>query len=159
MTNIDKGLERIEKGEAWHDTDEVVQVEIKKPLDKVIPVRLSADDWAKLREEAREVGVGPTTLVRMWILERLRLQNIFQDTAKHRKFRTESTSLAGSWSLLTPREKVILNFTAHGYLPEQIAEVLGISMQTVTSHLESIIRKAKAGQEHPSYKEVEQGKV
>jgi len=47
-------------------------VEVKKPLDKVIPVRLSAEKWEELRKEARELGIGPTTLARMWILERLR---------------------------------------------------------------------------------------
>ncbi|MDO8531356.1 MAG: hypothetical protein Q7T26_04180 [Dehalococcoidia bacterium] len=36
---------------------------MKKPLDKVIPVRLSADVWEALRKEARELGVGPTTAV------------------------------------------------------------------------------------------------
>jgi len=45
---------------------------VKKLLDKVIPVRLSADKWEELRREARELGVGPTTLARMWLLERLR---------------------------------------------------------------------------------------
>ena len=56
------------------DTDEVVEIEVKKPLDKVIPVRLSAEKWQQIREEARELGVGPTTLARMWILEKLRQQ-------------------------------------------------------------------------------------
>jgi hypothetical protein len=51
-----------------------VQVEVKKPLDKVIPVRLSADKWEELRREAKELGIGPITLARMWILERLRQQ-------------------------------------------------------------------------------------
>ncbi len=72
MTNLDKAIERIEQGDAWDERDEVVQVETKKPLDKVIPVRLSADKWEELRREARELGVGPTTLARMWLLERLR---------------------------------------------------------------------------------------
>ncbi|MBI2908894.1 MAG: hypothetical protein HYX92_14725 [Chloroflexi bacterium] len=72
MTDVDKEIERIEHGDAWDEGDEVVQVEIKKPLDKVIPVRLSAEKWEKLRSEARELGIGPTTLARMWILERLR---------------------------------------------------------------------------------------
>ena len=49
-----------------------MSVEVKKPLDKVIPVRLPADKWELIRQEARELGVGPTTLARMWILERLR---------------------------------------------------------------------------------------
>jgi len=72
MAEIDKEIERIEQGNAWEDSDEVVQVEVKKPLDKVIPVRLSAEKWEQLRKEARELGIGPTTLARMWILERLR---------------------------------------------------------------------------------------
>ena len=72
MADIDKAIKEIEQGKAWDESDEVVQVEIKKPLDKVIPVRLSADKWEEIRREARELGVGPTTLARMWILERLR---------------------------------------------------------------------------------------
>jgi hypothetical protein len=41
-------------------------------MDKVIPVRLPSDKWEQIRAEARELGIGPTTLARMWILERLR---------------------------------------------------------------------------------------
>jgi len=72
MADIDREIERIEQGDAWEDTDGVVEVEVKKPLDKVIPVRLSAEKWEQLRKEAHELGIGPTTLARMWILERLR---------------------------------------------------------------------------------------
>ena len=72
MADLDKEIERIEQGDAWDESDEVIQVEVKKPLDKVIPVRLSAEKWDELRKEARELGIGPTTLARMWILERLR---------------------------------------------------------------------------------------
>ncbi len=72
ISDLDREIERIEQGDAWDKTDEVVQVEVKKPLDKVIPVRLSAEKWEDLRGEARELGIGPTTLARMWILERLR---------------------------------------------------------------------------------------
>ena len=72
MADIDKEVERIEQGDAWNESDTVVNVEVKKPLDKVIPVRLPSDKWEQIREEARELGVGPTTLARMWILERLR---------------------------------------------------------------------------------------
>jgi hypothetical protein len=72
MADIDKAIKKIEAGNAWDESDEVVQIEVKKPLDKVIPVRLSADKWEEMRHEARELGVGPTTLARMWLLERLR---------------------------------------------------------------------------------------
>ena len=72
MADIDKAIEEIDRGNAWDEGDEVVRVEVKKTLDKVIPVRLSTDKWEELRREARELGIGPTTLARMWILERLR---------------------------------------------------------------------------------------
>lgn len=35
-------------------------------------VRLDQETLARLRELAQEQGIGPTTLVRMWILEHLR---------------------------------------------------------------------------------------
>ncbi|MCL5986285.1 MAG: hypothetical protein M1371_06935 [Actinobacteria bacterium] len=72
MADIDKAIKDIEQGNAWNEGDEIVVVEVKKPLNKVIPVRLSSDKWEELRVEARELGVGPTTLARMWILEHLR---------------------------------------------------------------------------------------
>jgi len=36
MADLDRALERIEQGKAWDKTDEVVEIEVKKPLDKVI---------------------------------------------------------------------------------------------------------------------------
>lgn len=50
----------------------MVDVEVKRPLDKVIPIRLSSEKWGELRREVHELGVGPSTLARIWILERLR---------------------------------------------------------------------------------------
>jgi hypothetical protein len=72
MNDMGKAIEKIEQGEAWEETVQVVKMDFKKPLDKVIPVRLSSDKWEQLRLEARELGIGPTTLARMWILEHLR---------------------------------------------------------------------------------------
>jgi len=72
MNDIEREIQRIEEGEAWEETDEVVEIEVKRPLNKVIPVRLSSEKWEELRREAQGVGVGPTTLARMWILEKLR---------------------------------------------------------------------------------------
>lgn len=87
MADIDKELKRIEQGDAWDEGDKVVQIKVKKPLDKVIPVRLLAEDWEKLRQEARGLGVGPTTLARMWLLERLHGYAILpQEIAKVRLF-------------------------------------------------------------------------
>ena len=72
MPSTDEAVQRIEEGDAWDETDEVVHLEVKRPMDKVIPVRLPSDKWEQIRVEARELGIGPTTLARMWILERLR---------------------------------------------------------------------------------------
>jgi len=72
MSKRDQEIEKIEHGEAWDEGDEVVKMGVKTPLDKVIPVRLSTEKWEELRVEAKELGIGPTTLARMWILERLR---------------------------------------------------------------------------------------
>lgn len=52
---------------------ERVEVEVRRPLDKIVPIRLSADHWAELYRYAHELGIGPTTLARMWILEKLAL--------------------------------------------------------------------------------------
>jgi hypothetical protein len=72
MNDIDKEVSKIEQGEAWDEADEVVEVKARRSLDKVIPVRLSSEKWEEIRKEARELGIGPTTLARMWILDRLR---------------------------------------------------------------------------------------
>jgi hypothetical protein len=72
MDEIEREVRKMEQGDAWREDDEVVKLDVKRPLDKVIPVRLPSSAWEELRREAREVGVGPTTLSRMWILERLR---------------------------------------------------------------------------------------
>lgn len=65
-------VKSIEQGDDWNKTDEVVQAEVRKPLDKVIPVRLPADRWEELSQEARELGTEPSTLARIWILDLLR---------------------------------------------------------------------------------------
>ena len=66
-------IDRFDAGESiWNEDDEVVEIEFKRPLDKVVPVRLASAHWYRLYHEAHELGVGPTTLARMWILEKLR---------------------------------------------------------------------------------------
>lgn len=72
MTDLGKAVKNIEQSDAWEETDEVVELKVKKALDKVIPIRMSTEKWEELRHEASELGIGPTTLARMWILERLR---------------------------------------------------------------------------------------
>ncbi len=72
MNDIEREVQKLEEGEAWEESDEVVEIEVKRPLNKIIPVRLPSEKWEELRREAHELGVGPTTLARMWILEKLR---------------------------------------------------------------------------------------
>jgi hypothetical protein len=72
MEEQEQEIAKIEQGDSWGEEDEVVELSVKKPLDKVIPVRLASDKWDELRSEATELGIGPTTLARMWILEKLR---------------------------------------------------------------------------------------
>jgi hypothetical protein len=43
----------------------------ERPLSPVLGVRLDAATLEKLAERARVLGIGPSILVRMWILERL----------------------------------------------------------------------------------------
>ncbi len=69
-----------EEAEFWdkHDTTEYedefkpVKVKFAKNLSQGITVRLDASTLTELRTLAREKGIGPTTLARMWIIEHLR---------------------------------------------------------------------------------------
>jgi len=81
MNDAEREIQQIEEGEAWEETDEVVKVEVKRPLDKVVPVRLPSDTWEELRREARELGVGPTTLAQVWILEKVRQVTLTRTSA------------------------------------------------------------------------------
>ena len=112
MADLDKELQRIEQGEAWEESDEVVQLDVKKPLDKVVPIRLQAADWAKLREEARGLGVGPTTLARMWILARLRLESdLFQELKLALDRLIIQHASKESWDAMISDERAIDEFT------------------------------------------------
>src|SRR3972149_1412305 len=93
MSDVEREVSRIERGDAWEETDEVVEIEVKRPLDKVIPVRLPSERWEQLRREAREIGVGPTTLARMWLFARA------PQTAPTSRF--EFTVISPQWSAPT----------------------------------------------------------
>jgi DNA-binding CsgD family transcriptional regulator len=137
MSDIDNELEKIEQGEAWDDSDEVVQVKVKKPLDKVIPVRLPTETWEQLRKEAKELGIGPTTLARMWILERLRLQSISSLEMLFEKLISQEYNP----HQLTAREKEILKNISQGVTLKEITENLNISETAMKNHLKSIRHK------------------
>jgi len=72
-----------EEAEFWdtHDTTdyelewESVKVRFAKNLSQGITIRFSPSTLAQLRQTAHHRGVGPTTLARMWVLERLRREH------------------------------------------------------------------------------------
>lgn len=52
---------------------EEVEVTFQRPtLKRGLTIKLEADTIQQLRKLASEKGIGPTTLVRMWILDRLK---------------------------------------------------------------------------------------
>ena len=70
-----------EEEAAWWDTHDVTEyLDELKPararfaenLSEGITIRLDPETLGSLREQAKAKGIGPTTLARMWILERLR---------------------------------------------------------------------------------------
>ncbi|MCC7352487.1 MAG: hypothetical protein IT330_01925, partial [Anaerolineae bacterium] len=48
-----------------------VRVRVAKRLSEGLTIRLTPEVLAELRARAEVMGLGPTTLARMWILERL----------------------------------------------------------------------------------------
>ncbi|MBM2827035.1 MAG: hypothetical protein HW403_1099 [Dehalococcoidia bacterium] len=58
----------------YWDEFKPVKVRFAKNLSEGITIRLDTVSLAQLRSLAHEKGIGPTTLMRMWILERLKEQ-------------------------------------------------------------------------------------
>ena len=57
------------------ELEEVTDVEfVKAQPKKGITIRLEEDKLAQVRDQARDKGIGPSTLIRMWVLERLKGQ-------------------------------------------------------------------------------------
>lgn len=55
----------------FKDEFKPVKVSFAKNLSQGLTIRLDLNTLAKLRLQAKEKGIGPTTLIRMWVLERL----------------------------------------------------------------------------------------
>ena len=55
----------------FEDETTPVEVKVSSNLSKVVPVRLAPDALTKLDAEAKRLGIGTSTLIRMWVLERL----------------------------------------------------------------------------------------
>ena len=67
-------LERLEAGgNAWEaSTPTSERVEARKPLDRILQVRLTEPQWRELRTRAALLGIAPSALLRMWTIEKLR---------------------------------------------------------------------------------------
>jgi predicted DNA binding CopG/RHH family protein len=80
---------REEEAEFWdtHDFSEFedeltpVKVRFSKRLSQGLAVRFDEETLEALRNEARRKGIGPTTLIRMRVIERLR-EEVGQTTAE-----------------------------------------------------------------------------
>ena len=56
----------------YEDEFKPVRVRFAKNLSEGITVRLDPETLRKLRVLAKEKGIGPTVLIRMWVMERLK---------------------------------------------------------------------------------------
>lgn len=71
---------REEEAEFWDthsladywDEFKPVRVSVAKNLSEGITIRLDPETLQKVRVLAKEKGIGPTVLIRMWIMERLK---------------------------------------------------------------------------------------
>ena len=61
-----------EKDESMQKADNAARIRANRNLYKVLPVRLPTDKWDLIRKEANDLGIGPSTLARIWILDSLR---------------------------------------------------------------------------------------
>ncbi len=69
-----------EEAAKWFDTHDMadyqdefatVEAEFAPNLSKGITIRLDPQTLAEIRSRARRIGIGPTTLIRIWVMERL----------------------------------------------------------------------------------------
>ena len=49
-----------------------VKLEVAKPLGHILGIRLDAKTIDQLSKQGQEIGVGASTLARMWIMEKLK---------------------------------------------------------------------------------------
>jgi hypothetical protein len=76
---IPKFTNREDEAKFWesHSTSELlselkpVKAHFSQKLSAGLHIRLDMDTLRKLRQKAKIKGIGPTTLVRMWVLEQI----------------------------------------------------------------------------------------
>ena len=70
---------------------EVKQVKVERPLGHMLGVRLNAETLDRLATIARKKGIGPSTLARIWLMERLAEE---EEAGQHRPARHQRTPVA-----------------------------------------------------------------
>ena len=84
-------FQNVEEEAAFWDTHSVVdfpdelqpaRVRISKRLSAPLTVRLDPVDRAEITRRAKEQGIGPSTLIRIWVKERLRLDDDASESAR-----------------------------------------------------------------------------
>ena len=45
------------------------QSAVRKNLQKIIPIRVSQENWEQIKKEADRMGIGVSTLTRIWIMD------------------------------------------------------------------------------------------
>lgn len=63
--------------ETWK-TGRPIKVRFAKNLSTTLNIRLDPQTLGKVRSRAAQDGLGPTQLIRVWIMEKLRSQDNFQ---------------------------------------------------------------------------------
>src|SRR5437588_5023577 len=69
---LEERRREVDNGETLHRDLRPVDVERPREPQATFALRLAPDDVAEIRRLARDRGLGPTQLVRSWVVERLR---------------------------------------------------------------------------------------
>ena len=72
LSEIAEFWETHDSAEYWDQMEDVTdQVIFKRPRKRTISVRIAEEDLKEIKRIAAEKGLGPTTLIRNWIREKL----------------------------------------------------------------------------------------
>ena len=72
LEEIAEFWETHDSADYWDRMEDVTdQVHFKRPAEKIVSVRIAEEDLKKLKRIAAEKGLGHTTLIRVWIKEKL----------------------------------------------------------------------------------------
>ena len=93
----------------YQDGFKPVRLRVAKNLSEGITIRLDSATLSSLRRLAKEKGIGPTTLIRMWVMERLREERIepSSKTASHAAWGPSSGAATGPGHAPTPHPNLL----------------------------------------------------